>query len=500
MFNKNINYKDKSDLDSFIQRRASDIQSAENVLIQVFCGKPDTQFINNLLDELRDSFPNACIIGTTTAGEILEGESLDQTTIISVTGFQTTTVSSSLLTENENLLSGGASLTSAQPQETVKLAIVFGCGIKDGGAINGEPLLEGIQKSYPEAIVVGGQAGDNGLAKNTFVFTEEGVTDKGVAVCFLSGDSLVIDNRYNLSWKPLGRAMSITRASGTRIETIDGRPAKEVYSHYLGDNVGERLPHSAAEFPLVVERHGVMLARHANRVLEDGSLDFMAPFYTGETVQFAFCHSDLVVESAKQMYEELKSNSPEAIFIYSCLSRKWVLGSDIKLELSPLASLAPTSGFFSYGEYFSNNGKAMFLSQTMTVLGLSERNDELSANESVAQSYDFQQNETKQLHDLQALHHLVETFADEQEKLISELQRALAEIKTLQGFIPICAKCKNIKDDKGYWTRIEKYISENTEAQFSHSLCPGCVEDLYPEIYEELKQEGKIQPLLRKNN
>jgi len=70
----------------------------------------------------------------------------------------------------------------------------------------------------------------------------------------------------------------------------------------------------------------------------------------------------------------------------------------------------------------------------------------------------------------------------EKEALIEELQTALAEVKTLQGFIPICAKCKKIRDDRGFWEKIEKYIQERTGAQFSHSLCPTCAAELY-DIY-----------------
>jgi c-di-GMP phosphodiesterase len=147
---------------------------------------------------------------------------------------------------------------------------------------------------------------------------------------------------------PLGKKMTITQAEGTRIFTIDDRPAKDTYTHYLGKNVGARLPHSAAEFPLVVHRQGVQLARHANSVLPDGSLEFMAPFHTGEQVYFAFCHSGLVAESARELFDSFKHQKYDAFFIYSCLTRKWVLGKDSKLELAPLACLAPTAGFFSY--------------------------------------------------------------------------------------------------------------------------------------------------------
>ncbi len=69
----------------------------------------------------------------------------------------------------------------------------------------------------------------------------------------------------------------------------------------------------------------------------------------------------------------------------------------------------------------------------------------------------------------------------EREKLIKELQAVLKEIKTLKGIIPICMHCKGIRDDKGSWTKLEKFITEHSEAQFSHGICEECLEKYYPE-------------------
>ena len=63
--------------------------------------------------------------------------------------------------------------------------------------------------------------------------------------------------------------------------------------------------------------------------------------------------------------------------------------------------------------------------------------------------------------------------------------KALQEIKTLSGLLPICASCKKIRDDKGYWNQIENYIEQHSDAQFSHSLCPECLEEHYPEGGDE---------------
>jgi PAS domain S-box-containing protein len=72
----------------------------------------------------------------------------------------------------------------------------------------------------------------------------------------------------------------------------------------------------------------------------------------------------------------------------------------------------------------------------------------------------------------------------DRENLILELQQALKKIKTLSGLLPICASCKKIRDDKGYWNQIEAYISVHSEAKFSHGICPECAKKLYPEDFK----------------
>ena len=71
--------------------------------------------------------------------------------------------------------------------------------------------------------------------------------------------------------------------------------------------------------------------------------------------------------------------------------------------------------------------------------------------------------------------------AQEREKLIADLQRALQEVKTLSGLLPICSSCKKIRDDKGSWNTLEIYISEHSGAEFSHGICPECMQRLYPQ-------------------
>ena len=72
------------------------------------------------------------------------------------------------------------------------------------------------------------------------------------------------------------------------------------------------------------------------------------------------------------------------------------------------------------------------------------------------------------------------------EKLIVELQNALAEIKTLRGILPICSYCKKIRDDEGYWNQVDAYIKKHTKAEFTHGICPECAKKHFAELFEKV--------------
>ena len=80
--------------------------------------------------------------------------------------------------------------------------------------------------------------------------------------------------------------------------------------------------------------------------------------------------------------------------------------------------------------------------------------------------------------------HIVKQKSIEKERLelIRQLRQSLDEVKVLRGIIPICASCKMIRDDRGYWQQVDEYVKDRSEATFSHSVCPCCAERLYPEL------------------
>ena len=79
----------------------------------------------------------------------------------------------------------------------------------------------------------------------------------------------------------------------------------------------------------------------------------------------------------------------------------------------------------------------------------------------------------------------------EQERinLIRHLQKALEEIETLRELLPICASCKRIRDDSGYWREVEEYFKHRNHLDFSHTMCPDCVQRIYPEVWEQIEKK-----------
>jgi signal transduction histidine kinase len=81
-------------------------------------------------------------------------------------------------------------------------------------------------------------------------------------------------------------------------------------------------------------------------------------------------------------------------------------------------------------------------------------------------------------------------YSIERQRLITECERNLKEIKTLRGLIPMCAWCRKVHNQKGYWEKVEKYIEEHTDASFSHGICPECMEKTEPELFDRIKRES----------
>ncbi|OAA90454.1 putative diguanylate cyclase YegE [Clostridium ljungdahlii] len=348
---------------------SNNINNSDNVLIQIFTAVIEMKFIKDLTDKITSILPKAEIIGATTAGEIYEGNVLSKTTIISFSIFEKVRIKAKLLSDkNEYKL--GVNIVKELSEDYTKAIILF----SDGLITNGYQIIKGIESANSKIIICGGKAGDNGYLKKTFVFTKEGITENGVAAASLSGKSLNITTERSFSWSPIGKLMTVTKALNNRIFTIDNIKTIDVYKKYLGDEVTKDLPMSATEFPLIIRRNGTYLARVAFGRHDDGSLSFLGDVKVNDKVQFGYGDVNVITSQALEMTNRLKNRNIEAIFVYSCSVRKNFMQNKIGIETSAVNNIAPTFGFFTYGEFFTFNRSNELLNTTMTILGISEGN------------------------------------------------------------------------------------------------------------------------------
>lgn len=369
-------YSNFCELQTFIYSK--NINMKDNIFVQIFTGIIEIKFISKIMDEITSILPQAEIIGTTTAGEIYKENVLTNTTTISFTIFEKVKIKTKLLShDNEYKL--GINIVQELVEEDTKVVILFA----DGLVTSGRDILKGIELANSNVIVCGGKAGDNGYLEETFVFTKEGITQNGVAVASLTGKQLNVITERSFGWSTIGKPMTITEAYGSRVFTIDNVKAVDIYKKYLGEDIAKGLPMSATEFPLIITKRGIHLARVAFGCYGDGSLSFSGNVEIGDKVQFGYGNVNMLTEQSLEIANKLKNKNIEAIFVYSCSVRRAFMQDKINLEICPLNSIAPTFGFFTYGEFFTFNNSNELLSVTMTMLAISEGEETFQKDELV---------------------------------------------------------------------------------------------------------------------
>ncbi len=370
----NTYYTSEIDLYEFI--RLQKLEDSSQLLIQVFTAINDVIFISKLTHFFADHFPFASLIGATTDGEIMDGYVSTNKTVISFTIFETTRLKTYISNTFENYFEAGKNLALDLIEEESKAIIAF----IDGLSGNGESFLNGIDVINKNTIISGGLAGDNATFTKTYVFTKEEIFTGGVVGVSLNSPSLNVFTDYSFSWQPIGKTLQITNAKKNRVYTIDDKTAVDTYKYYLGNDIGSNLPKVGIEFPLIIERDGVNIARAVIAKEKDGSLIFAGNLKNGDKVRFGYGDCDIILGETQNHIDMLANVPVESIFIYSCMARRRFIPLEIEHETLVYNQIATTSGFFAYGEFFSTPNTKQLLNQSMSVLALSESNTLVDKN------------------------------------------------------------------------------------------------------------------------
>ena len=385
--------------------------------------------IHQICEVIKNKNSNIKFVGTTTAGEIFNGDIGQRSITVSIMEFENTSFENNYF-NNENNFDLGVDIATSLFKDDTKVMILFIEGLLN----NGSDVLDGIESIDNTMPVAGGMAGDNGAFAKTFIFDNNGVYENGAVAVSFNSEVLKVITNYQLNWQPIGKFMTITKAEKNRLYEIDGIPATDIYKKYLGDKIGNELPHSAIEFPLLkIEDDGLEVCRtFVHKFDEDGSLLTIGNFEVGDKVRLAFGNVDLIINGVNTDIQNYTFFQPEAIFTYSCASRITFLQSDVVRELEPLNDIAPIAGFFTYGEIYHSNSKNSLLNISLTILGLSEDTSKKKVTLKKEKSVEEKNFTTgKHFMVLDALSHLTNTVIDELNESKEEIDQQKQFVQTL---------------------------------------------------------------------
>lgn len=350
-------------------------------LVLVFGEK--TLIEKNVYEPLREDFPLATIVITSTAGEIFQEEVMDCSIVVAAIQFEKTAVQSSVVNikDSPNSFDAGSDLIRKLPKENLAHVLVF----SDGSLVNGSELVKGVKAIIPENILVtGGLAGDGAHFVSTLVGSNENPIQGRIVAIGLYGHAIQISHGTQGGWDVFGLEKTVTKSEQNVLHEIDGQNALDLYKKYLGDEA-KNLPSSALLFPLSVSISGIEqpIVRTILSIDEnEKTMTFAGDIPMNSKVRFMKANFENIKNAAAYAAENSLKNrntSPSFALLISCVGRKMILSEHVSDEVKAISNTfqnkTPMAGYYSYGEIspFNEGGGCQLHNQTMTITSFYEK-------------------------------------------------------------------------------------------------------------------------------
>lgn len=375
---------------SMEQWKPDEYQSFQDSSLVLVFGDRYNLLHADIYAQFRASFPKAEIVFSSTSGQILGTQHMDQGIAVTAVRFDNAhVVSKSVLVDQfENSFESGQALIKSLPQDGLKHVFV----LSDGQDVNGTELVQGMNAALPAHVqVTGGLAGDDARFECTLVGLNNPPTKKMIAAIGFYGDGLHISCGSQGGWSPFGPERTVTKSDKNVLYELDGRSALDLYKSYLGE-LSKELPGSALRFPLSIklpensnqaggsDRYLVRTILAVNE--SDQSMTFAGNLPEGSTARLMKSNAENLIDGALEAAKICKEIGPDfpktqLSIMVSCVGRKLVLDQlveeEVELASDELGRPANT-GFYSYGEIcpLAGNSSAELHNQTMTITTFSE--------------------------------------------------------------------------------------------------------------------------------
>jgi hypothetical protein len=338
------------------------------------------------LAALRDAYPQASIVGCSTAGEIHGAQLADDSLSVAVARFDnpSTSVASATVevASPGESFAAGVELARKLAGPTLKAVLVYSDGLK----VNGSELVRGLSSVLPSSVVVtGGLAGDGDRFNRTWAIAEGAPASGVVCASGLYGERLEIGHGFGGGWTTFGPERIITRSEGNVLYELDGKPALQLYKDYLGE-YANGLPATAFYFPLAMrasktdEQDGVIRTVLALDEVNQ-SITFAGDMPQGGLARLMRGNIERLIEGAAEAAQQAATPvgqaEPTLAISVSCVGRRLVLGERTEEEIEATLNSFPEGtqqiGFYSYGELSPfASGSCRLHNQTMALTTLSE--------------------------------------------------------------------------------------------------------------------------------
>ena len=346
-----------------------------HVVFQIFTETVDRDKISEVCGIIAENMPDAEYFGCSTNGNIISGCWSGSEISIVCTVFEYPTTKMKIMQydlSEENAEEVTASLLEEVEKNSWVKAIELVTTIKNMSMTS---FCNGLSKAAENIQIFGGGAFSPDINdKSSIVFSKNnGFTDHGVVFRLLGGEGLHIRSTYVTGWKPLGKVFHVTRSEGSRLYEVDGEPAYEVYRKYLNIKNDEHFFNHTLEFPFLYLHNGINILRAPTESLPDGSLIMTSDMESDVTAQLAYGDPGTILESVQEEGRKIYDFKPETVEIFSCAARRSFWGNtEISKESQPFQNIAPTSGFYTSGEFCRTNGHVNQHNVTMVLVGMRE--------------------------------------------------------------------------------------------------------------------------------
>lgn len=355
-----------------IKQEAQEMENLSSVHVSIYVDRENVCMLEEMKLVILHVFPKAQIIGAASRAGVVNGRMVIHGIIVNFILFEYSEVRcmSFDFGQMSSEQAGRKLLTVLEADKEVVAVGILSAGFH----LDINPFFREISKAPSDIAFFGGAADDGSLGQSGMIWTNNTMLQYGVAVVIFSGSKLHIKASSSLGWKPLGRSMTVTKTDGSFcIKEIDNCPAFDVFARYLGIENNDRFGLESLTFPFYFERHGTVLTRHPQRCRADGSILLGADIHAGEKIRLSYGDPGVIIENALTLQEEMALFRPEAIYVVSCVGRWLLLGSDTEKEFSVTRHLAPSMGFYAYGDFMRDaGGEVMVSNMTMVTVGMRE--------------------------------------------------------------------------------------------------------------------------------